>query len=261
MASVMERTLRILELLSRAPGGLPVGGVAAALDMPASAAHRMLGELQSLGYVRQSRAQGDYALTLRLAAMGAAWMGRAGLCDIAQPVLDSLAAQSGELVRLSVAEGDRLTWIAVAQGAVNGLRYDPASEQGETVNLAHSASGRAWLSALPEEVALARAAAQGLAPPDGATPGSALRIEDLARILRDSRAQGHATACDSFLAGMAAVAVPVVTESGAAGALSIAGPSARLTPARMRALAPALAAAAGRLAELAAGSAWLRGQA
>ena len=70
MSGVMERTLGILELLAGHPEGLPVSAIAGALDMPVSAAHRMLKELSEHGYVRQLRAQGDYALTIRLAALG-----------------------------------------------------------------------------------------------------------------------------------------------------------------------------------------------
>ena len=78
MSGVLERTLGILELLAGHPGGLSVGAIAGRLDMPPSAAHRLLNDLARLGYVRQDRAQGDYALTIKLAAMGLGFLARAG---------------------------------------------------------------------------------------------------------------------------------------------------------------------------------------
>ena len=111
MSGVLERTLGILELLSGQPGGLSVGAIASRLDVPPSAAHRLLNDLAKLGYVRQDRAQGDYALTIKLAGMGLSFLGQSGITDVAQPILDRLAAESGELVRLSVIDGDDLVWV------------------------------------------------------------------------------------------------------------------------------------------------------
>ncbi|WP_323041299.1 IclR family transcriptional regulator [Gemmobacter sp.] len=261
MSGILDRTLALLELLARHPAGLPLAGIAQALNIPASGAHRLLTDLVRHGYVRQLRDQGDYALTIRLAGLGLAFLARAGISDLAQPVLDDLAAASGELVRLSVADGGRLVWVAVAQGATAGLRYDPGREQGAEVSLAYSASGLAWLSALTEDAALHAVAQQGLAPPDGAA-GPTLTIAQVAGLRAGAVAQGHARAVDSFLAGMAAIAVPLRSPEGAPlGCLSIAGPAVRLTGARMDALVPVLAQAAHRLAEVAAGSAFFRGRA
>ncbi len=262
MTSQLQRSLAIIETLAEQAQGASVGAIARRLDMPPSAVHRLLNDLTRLGWARQMQAQGDYALTMRLPALGLGLLHRRGITDIAQPILDALAADSGELVRLSVADGGadgaRLVWLAVAQGATSGLRYDPGREQGVVAHLAHSASGRAWLSALPEETALAHVVAQGLTPPEGSALTAAPALTDIAATLAQDRARGHAIAIDSYLAGMAAIAVPVLRAGAALGALSIAGPSVRLTPARMAALLPALKQAAARLGECADASGFFR---
>lgn len=165
MAAAIDRILAALSLLSTQPEGMSVLALAHALDMPASAAHRLLNDLVRLGFATQPQPQGNYALTLRLAALGLGYLGAAGITDIAAPVLDGLARTSGELVRLSVVDGDALIWVAAAQGATSGLRYDPAREQGARAPLAHSASGRAWAATLPEDRALRLIAAQPAEPP------------------------------------------------------------------------------------------------
>jgi len=257
MSSVLEKSLAIVELLVDHPMGLPVTAIAAATEQPASGVHRTLQELARLGYVRQVQAQGDYALTIKLPAMGLGFMGRAGITDVAQPVMDQLAADSGELIRLSVIDGDRLIWVAVAQGATRGLRYDPGQEQGVVVHLASSAGGKAWLASMTDDEALNRVGAQGLlrqAEGQGASVPTSITL--LLQQLAEARARGYATAVDSYIAGMAAMAVAVRyhVSGPVLGCLSIAGPAVRMTDARMAELAPRLQAAADELGASAAGT-------
>ncbi|HET9068384.1 MAG TPA: IclR family transcriptional regulator [Amaricoccus sp.] len=263
MASVLERTLGILELLTGHPAGLPVGTIASRLDMPPSAAHRLLNDLARLGYVRQDRAHGDYLLTIKLAAMGLTFLGQSGVADVAQPILDRLAVESGELVRLSVIDGDSLVWVGVAQGATGGLRYDPGREQGVVVHLASSAGGRAWLATMSDDDALMAVSRQGIAPTQpGAGANAPAGATDLLARLAEARAEGYAVAIDSYLAGMAAMAVPVRRIGGEViGCLSIAAPSVRLDAGRMAALAPSLQTAADEIGAASRGSRFFSGAA
>ncbi|MGA0542468.1 IclR family transcriptional regulator [Neotabrizicola sp. VNH66] len=257
MSSVLEKSLAIVELLVDHPAGMPVSAIAAATDQPASGVHRTLQELARLGYVRQLQAQGDYALTIKLPAMGLGFIGRAGITDVAQPILDALAADSGELVRLSVIDRDRLIWVAVAQGATRGLRYDPGQEQGVVVHLASSAGGKAWLSAMSDEEALLLVGAQGLTrQADGQGQNAPRSLGLLIEQLAEARARGYATAVDSYIAGMAAMAVPVRYrgDGPVLGCLSIAGPAVRMNAERMMQLAGRLQLAATELGAAAAGS-------
>lgn len=260
MTAAVDRILTLLDLLSQHPEGLSVIEVATHIGAPPSATHRLLNDLLRADHVRQNARTGRYALTIRLAALGLAWLGRNGIQDVVQPVLDDLAERSGELVRLSVADGPRLVWVAFAQGAVSGLRYDPAREQGTDASLAYSASGRAWAATLAEDRAVALVAAQGLALPEGATEG-ALGMAQVIALLAATRARGHAEADECFLAGMAAVAVAVPADGPAPGCLSIAGPGTRLTAARRAALVPVLHAAAGQIAGMIPASGFFRGRA
>lgn len=252
MSSVLERGLAILELLSENADGLSVGTIAARLDLPPSAAHRLLNELARFGYVRQDRAQGDYSLTIRLAAMGLNFLGQSGVTDVAQPILDRLAQTSGELVRLSVVDERVLVWVAIAQGSASGLRYDPGREQGVVLHLASTAGGQAYLSTLTDEEALMRVAEQGFAPKTQVPgPNAPQTAGDLLDILDETRKRGHSIAIDSYVCGMAAMAVPVRYghHDPVIGAVSIAGPAARLTRERMAALADALHAAAAEIGQ------------
>jgi len=266
MSGVMERTLAILELLSRHPDGMQVSTIAAETDMPASAAHRLLKELSQFGYVRQLRSQGDYALTIKLAAMGLSFLGKTGVGDIAQPILDRLAAQTRELVRLSVIDYPELVWVGVAQGATTGLRYDPWREQGVIVHLANSAGGRAWLSTVSDEEALELVARQGIEPDFEAGKDIIHTIPELLDELAATRKRGYAVAVNSYITGMAAMAVPVYRPDGGTpiGCLSVAGPAVRVTPEHMEELKQPLLEAAGEIGDASGGSKFFnrnRGQA
>lgn len=271
MTAAIARTLNVLELLSHHPQGLAVQAVAGGLGLAPSAAHRLLNDLLQAGYVQQDQTTGAYGLTIRLAALGLSWLGRTGILDVCQPVLEALAKTSGELVRLSVSDGERLVWVAFAQGATGGLRYDPAREQGAEASLAYSASGRAWAATLNTDTARALIDKQGLTPPKGAAEGVTLTMDRALEVVARTRSQGHAEAVDCFLAGMAAIAVPLPSppsprsspslsaDRPARGCLSIAGPVVRLTEKRRAELVPALHAAAAEIATMRPASGFFRG--
>ena len=158
MTAVLDRSLRLLEQLALQAEGLPLHVLADRLQIPRSAAHRLLNELIREGYVRQEREGGPYSLTIRLVSLGLTYLARNGIPDVAQPILDSLARRSGELCRLGITDTTGLTWVAKAQGARDGLRYDP--DDGARAMLAPTANGQAWLASMSDEEALALVAAR-----------------------------------------------------------------------------------------------------
>lgn len=97
--SQIERVFSVLESLTSDPRGLPMQTLAEQLDIPKSATHRLLAELIRLGYVRQNPETLRYHLSTKLVAMGFQYLSSSG-ADIVQPVLDRLAQETGELVRL-----------------------------------------------------------------------------------------------------------------------------------------------------------------
>ena len=112
-----------------------------------------------MGYVRQLPQRGDYALTTKMASMGLSFLSKSGVVDISQPIINRLAQTTGELVRLAIVDGERLTLVAKAQGARSGLLYDP--DMGIDLRLSCSAAGHAWLMTLPEDVAIEYVTHQG----------------------------------------------------------------------------------------------------
>ncbi len=248
MSIALDRGLALLEHLAAHPDGLPLAMMASELDIPLSACHRLLGALQQRGYVRQVRQQGDYLLTTKIVSLGLGYLSGAGIVDIAEPLIERLAQTSGELVRLSIIDEDRLTWVAKAQGVRKGLRYDP--DMGMDARLSCTASGHAWLLSMSDERALELVSRQGFGAQKDYGPKAPTTVKALLGFLHAARVRGFAMIDEVFAPGMTAMAAPVMRRGQAIGVISIAGPRIRLTPQRMLDLAPALLAAATELGQI-----------
>ena len=247
MSSILERSFKVLEHLAAHPEGEAVSALASAMEMPLSATHRLLAELIRCGYVRQDQSHGDYMLTIKLVSLGLGFLSASGIVDIAQPLLDRLAVDSGELVRLGVVDGDALTFVAKAQGATRGLRYDP--DMGLSVNLSCSSAGHAWLSTMTDERALALVSAQGFGKPEDFGPRAPTSVKALLAYLEAARERGFSMIVEVFAPAMTAMAAPIRNGAGnVVGVVTIAGPMVRLTEERMLALGPALLATTHQLA-------------
>lgn len=247
--SLIERTLGVLEVLSTDADGLPLLVVAERLGIPKSAAHRICNELIRLGHVRQDPISQRYKLTTKLVGLGLRYLSSTGAPDIVQPVLDQLAQKSGELVRLSVIEGPRLTWIAKAQGARSGLVYDP--DMGKEAPLFCTASGHAWLAALSDADAEAMLDAQGLETDHPVGPNAPRSKQEVFEHLNQTRQRGYSWAQDIMGPGTAAMAALIChpRDGHPQGVLSIAGPSVRLDAARVEELGPELLKAATEISQ------------
>jgi len=257
MNGILERTLAILELLASQGEPMELGTIAERLQIPRSAVHRLLTDLARCGYVRQLRDHGDYVLTTKLVSIGLIHLSHSGIVDIAQPLLDQLATTSGELVRLSVVDGNRLTWVARAQGARQGLRYDP--DMGSDARLSCSASGWALLSALPDDEALALLALQGIGQPKDYGPNAPASIKAVMSAVKTTRQRGYAITLETFTPGLNAMAAVVrLAHQPPLGILTIAGPTVRFSEERMKALAPELLSTAAQLAAASGASPFFR---
>lgn len=243
--TLLQRAADVVEFMAASPGPCRLSAIAAALDLPKSATHRLLREMLAIGWMVQDGADGPYRLTLRFALLGHRVLQSSGLQDLVQPVLDRLAADTRELVRLTMATEQGLVWFAAAQGAPPGLLYQPATDG--PVVLHATANGKAYLAALDDRLATALARRHGLGAviptPRTITTADALRTE-----LAGIREAGHAVAAEEAELGITAVAVAIVAAGRVLGTVSVAGPSLRIGPTRIPALAAALTASAGMLA-------------
>lgn len=247
------RALAILELLAQFPTGLALRDIAARLSIPITATERLLAGLADGDFVTIDQISGLIQLRVRLAALGLAYLGASGITDLVQPILDDLAKRTGELVRLAVIEGDRLTWVAKSQGTQSGLFYTP--DAGAEVYLPATANGQAWLACLGDTDVRRLADKQGLVRP-GIGPEAPKTIEALLSQVRQARAQNFATVTEAYELGTSAIATAIRRGGSGApvGTVSVAGPTIRMTQTRMAEISPWLLSSAQELGAASASS-------
>jgi IclR family transcriptional regulator, acetate operon repressor len=247
-----ERCLSIIQLLADDAAEMPLGEIAERLELPKSGAHRLLATLVELGWVIKDPQTSFYRLTMRLAILGQQFYVATGIPDICQPLLDRLARGTREFVRLAVVDSDSLVWVAHSQGATGGLMYQPSSVTA-TVPLFATATGKAWLATLPPDKAVQVVLKNGgFESADGYGPNVIRSIDALLRELEKTAKRGYGVAVNEAEPGVTAVAVAIRSgnDGSAAGTVSVAGPSVRMTEQRIRELAPTVIDVASELSGL-----------
>lgn len=250
--TAVARCLSLLEELAGESEPLELVELAGRVGLPNSAAHRILATLLAQGWVIQDASSQKYALSLRLSTLAFRNLDARAVPDIVQMVLDDLAARTHEYCRLAIVEGEDLVWVARAQGATVGLRYDP--DMGQELVLHATANGKAWLATLPENEALRIVCARGFSAARPLGPRAIADVDTLRQHLRATRERGYAIAVDEAEAGTVALSVAFragdVRTAPVAGTISVAGPIQRIGPDRYADLARDLHAAAGRVAAI-----------
>ncbi len=244
--TAVERCLSLIEALAGEPEPVELVELARRIGLPNSATHRTLSTLVARGWVVQDPASQNYFLSLRLCTLAFRDLEARAVPDIVQTVLTGLAKRTREYCRLAIVEGDDLVWVARAQGATGGLRYDP--DMGDELVLHATANGKAWLATLPENEALRIVCARGFDTVRPLGERAVSNVDDLRRHLAETRSRGYATAVEEAEVGTAALAVPFFSDetdaARAAGTISIAGPLVRIGPERFEELSGELHAAA-----------------
>ncbi|WP_203236204.1 IclR family transcriptional regulator [Methylobacterium crusticola] len=243
----MEKALAILEYLAPRPHGASLVSIATDLNQIRSGCHRTLNELVRYGYVRALPQRGEYALTTKLSSMGMSFLSKSGIIDVAQPVMNRLARETEELVRLAILDGTRLTLVAKAVGSKVGLLYDP--DMGIDLRLSCSAAGHAWLATLTDQQATEAVVRQGLGDPAHYGPNAPVTVSALLAMLQAHRTRGFSMIEDMYALGMNSMAA-VIRRKGepAVGALIVAGPTSRFTRERMLHVGSSLVRRANELA-------------
>lgn len=142
----LDRGLRALEALARAPDGLSVSELAAELGTHRAAVYRVLGPLADHHLVRREP-DGRFTLAPRLIELAAGV--RARLREVAEPVLQELADRLGATTALTIRDGDEavVASVMVPRDTRMHLSYRPGMRH----PLPQGAPGHALLAALPPE--------------------------------------------------------------------------------------------------------------
>lgn len=234
----LDRAFELLERLADAGGELGLSQLAAATRLPPPTIHRIMQTLVARGYVRQEPSR-RYALGPRLIRLGEVAGHTMG--SWAMPYLGELASEIGETANLAMLEGDAAVYLAQVPSR-HWMRM--FTEVGRRVMPHCTGVGKALLSELAAAEVREMVARIGLPVQTERTISD---VEALMVELGSIRERGYAVDDGEQEIGVRCVAVPV-TGTPARIALSVSGPSARVTRDRVAEIAPVLQRAATRLA-------------
>jgi DNA-binding IclR family transcriptional regulator len=204
-APALHRAMAILRLFRRDRAQMSAPQIIAALGLPRSSVHSLLGELVELGLLRRD-ASGRFELDAGVLTLGYEYLASSGLTNLAAPVLEALRNETNWSTHLGVRQGRSIIYLS---------RF--ASRAAVTRNVgvgtslpAHSTvMGRVLLGDL-EPMALRDLYADHIFTPgaDGITC-----LADLERLLRADHARGVVASPGFHEQGVAVVAAPVYDAS------------------------------------------------
>lgn len=222
--SVLQKATQTLDCLGAADGPLRLRDVAAAVGMPKSSTHRMLGELTSLGLVRRD---GDgYSVGPRLLYWGAVAAEGYDLRAYAEAPMRRLRDRVGESVHLYVVENGQRVCIASVESRYS-LR--PFVALGRPGPLGAGSSGKLLLAFASD--ARRRAVLSELARTGSSHAPSPQELDVM-------REEHWAVSFGELEDGIIAAATTVCHPDGRlAAVLTVSGPAHRLVPERLGELA------------------------
>jgi IclR family transcriptional regulator, acetate operon repressor len=239
----VERAFELLEVLADAGGELSLSQIAASSALPMPTIHRIVRTLVNRGYVRQLPSR-RYALGPRLINLGESASGMLG--DWARPWLTDLVESLGETANLSMLDGDHATYVAQVPSRHSMRMF---TEVGRRVHLHCTGVGKALLAQLDDTRVLELLHSGGM---PAQTPHTITEPGLLLEQIRDDRVRGYAVDDGEQEIGVRCVAVPVAGGPSAI-AISVSGPTARMTPELIERAVPLLhKAATGLTADLSA---------
>jgi IclR family acetate operon transcriptional repressor len=240
----VERAIAVLECFASSDRSLGLTEIARAVGLTPSTAHRLLRALIAARYVEQDPTTEHYRLGLGVAVLGQRALEQSGY-SLARPILERLSADTGESASLGIRRGTEVVVIERTSGSAS-LRFDHPT--GAEIAMHASAMGKVLLAFSNESIDAEVARLGHLEP---FTEGTITAPTEVAAELAAVAAVGYATNLEERYPGVCGVAAPVRSSIGWAHAsVGVQGPSVRLTPQRLRELAPFVVAAANDVASL-----------
>lgn len=221
---VLDRALALLGLIA-AQDGISAAELAERAALPASTVHRLLATLAAHGFVRQDAETSAWTVGVAAFTVGQAFVRLRRVETLGRPAMRALMEASSETVNLGVVEGAEVVFLAQVECHAPIRAFFRPGRRGP---VHASGIGKAILAhADPADVATLL----GAGPLPAFTETTVTDPATLAGQLAATRSRGWALDDEEHTLGMRCVAAPIFDHDGAAvAAVSVSGPSVRLTP-------------------------------
>ena len=213
----LAKGFRVLELFTAKEPELNLSEIAHRAELDTGTAFRIIRTLVLLGYLEQAEGAKRYRLALRVIDLGFNAIARMDLHSLARPVLRSLVGPLCEAASIGILDGADVVYIDRVQGGFSPLGITRGI--GSRVPAYCSAVGQAMLAYLPLEYR--QKILNSRARPK-LTPNTLVTIEEIEERLAQVREIGYAISDQALVAGVRALAAPILDREGfALAALSI----------------------------------------
>src|SRR5947207_1223646 len=240
----LTRGFSILEALAKSGGGLTLTELAQRVQLPPSTTHRLLSTLEKMGYVYQAGDLGLWYVGLQAFTVGSTFLANRDFVAQSHSYMRRLMEQAGETANLAILDGTEAVFIAQVQ-CHEMMRT--LVKLGSRVPLHASGVGKAIFASLPNDQIDAILKVIGL---PRITENTIVVPETMWAALRVIRQRGYSFDDEEHALATRCVAATVYDEHAEPlGAISLAGPSSRLSDERIRQLGPIVAHTAEELTQ------------
>jgi IclR family acetate operon transcriptional repressor len=228
----VDRTLDVLEALASRNGATGISELSGLVGLHVSTVHRLLATLVDRGYVRQDPESSRYHLGSRIFTLASAADLHLDLRLVARPYLERMMRVSGETANLVTASDSEVVYLdQVASMHLVKMFTAP----GMRAPLYCTGTGKVMLAFRPVEFAEPILAA----PMRRYTQRTIVTREGLEFELATIRKRGYSIDDEEMEEGVRCLAVPVFDRrADCVGAVSVSGPTTRMTAERVAKLAP-----------------------
>ncbi|KKB39135.1 IclR family transcriptional regulator [Bacillus thermotolerans] len=240
----VARALDIIELVSSSKQGMGVSEISRQMDINKSSVFRILSTLSQYGYIEQNEETEKYRLGYRFLHISSKLLDSIDVRAEALPILKELESETNEVVHLVVYDQGEVVYIEKLDGDET-LRMH--SKVGKRAPVHCTSVGKAIMAYLPREEVQSIIERKGL---PAHTAHTIVEKEILLNELDEVKKKGYAFDLDENEEGIRCVAAPVFDHTGAvAAAVSISGPTMRMTDDRLRVLSERMVRAGQAISE------------
>lgn len=228
MVKSVSRALDIINIVSMKKGGLGVTEIAKQMDINKSSVYRILSTLVQYGYIEQDKGTERYKLGYQFLEVSSRLLESLDLRTEAKPFLQELEKETNEVIHLVVYDRGEVVYIDKLDGN-EALRMH--SKVGKRAPMHCTSVGKAILAHLPIDIVQEIIERKGLPVH---TDKTITDINIFIKELADVRKKGFALDLQENEYGITCIGVPIFDHLGkVAAAVSISGPTIRMTDARL----------------------------
>ena len=214
---------QILDFLS-SNGECNLSSMSRELDIPKSTTLRLLSTLIFVGYIEQNPNTHNYSISRKFVEVGLRVIERYDFMHVSRPYMLELAEKTGETVNLGVLDGSEVVCLDQVSSK-HSLRNDQPI--GSRVSAHCTSMGKSMLANLDDHEIEKLFQKKKL---DKFTPNTLSNLRELKKEIKTIRSIGYAIDNEEAVQGVRCVGAAIVNNLGRpVAALSVAGPSVRMT--------------------------------